>query len=67
MERRDLYQDDLTEERQPTPAMRDDVARTQTLDPDTLGRGVRGSTGDDDAGDDEDLDDEDDDEDDESE
>jgi hypothetical protein len=34
MESRDLYQDDLTEERQPTPAQRDDVARTQTLDPD---------------------------------
>jgi hypothetical protein len=36
MERRDLYEDDLTEERQPTPAQRDDVARTQTLDPDIL-------------------------------
>ena len=36
MESRDLYQDDLTEERQPTPAQRDDVARTQTLDPDVL-------------------------------
>jgi hypothetical protein len=34
MERRDLYEDDLTEERQPTPAQRDDVARTQVLDPD---------------------------------
>ena len=34
MESRDLYQDDLTEERQPTPAQRDDVARTETLDPD---------------------------------
>jgi hypothetical protein len=52
MERRDLYEDDLTEERQPTPAQRDDVARTQALDPD----------GDDD--DDDDDDDEDDDEDD---
>lgn len=36
MERRDLYEDDLTEERQPTPAERDDVARTQVLDPDIL-------------------------------
>jgi hypothetical protein len=36
MERRDLYEDDLTEERQPTPAQRDDVARTQVLDPDVL-------------------------------
>ena len=34
MERRDLYEDDLTDERQPTPAQRDDVARTQVLDPD---------------------------------
>lgn len=39
MERRDLYQDDLTEERQPSPAARDDVARTQRLDPDTLDAG----------------------------
>jgi hypothetical protein len=36
MERRDLYQDDLTEEREATPAQRDDVARTQTLDPEIL-------------------------------
>lgn len=36
MERRDLYEDDLTEERQITPAQRDDVARTQVLDPDIL-------------------------------
>ncbi|MGA2394014.1 MAG: hypothetical protein ABSH03_11815 [Candidatus Lustribacter sp.] len=36
MERRDLYEDDLTEERQPTPAQRDDVARSQVLDPDVL-------------------------------
>ena len=34
MERRDLYQDDLTQERQPTPGEREDVASTQTLDPD---------------------------------
>ena len=36
MERRDLYQDDLTEERYPSPAQRDDVAATEVLDPDTL-------------------------------
>ena len=34
MERRDLYEDDLTEERDITPAERDDVARSQALDPD---------------------------------
>ena len=34
MERRDLYQDDLTEERQPTPGDREDVSSTQSLDPD---------------------------------
>jgi hypothetical protein len=34
MERRDLYQDDLTDERQPTPAQRDNVARSEMLDPD---------------------------------
>lgn len=34
MERPDLYEDDLTDERQPTPAQRDDVARSQILDPD---------------------------------
>ena len=48
MERRDLYEDDLTEERQPTPAQRDDVARTEVLDPDILDQG------DDDDDDDED-------------
>ena len=53
MERRDLYQDDLTEERQITPAQRDDVASTQVLDPDVLDEGD----------DEEDLDDEDDDDD----
>jgi len=35
MERRDLYQDDLTEERYPSPARRDDAAATQVLDPDS--------------------------------
>ena len=34
MERRDLYQDDLTEERYPSPASRDDAAATEVLDPD---------------------------------
>lgn len=34
MERRDLYQDDLTEERDPTPGQREDVAETEALDPD---------------------------------
>jgi len=58
MERRDLYEDDLTEERQITPAQRDDVARTQTLDPDVLGEGAA-----EEDDDDEDLDDEDDDDD----
>jgi len=33
MERRDLYQDDLTEERQPTPGDREDVASSEVLDP----------------------------------
>jgi hypothetical protein len=35
MERRDLYQDDLTEERLPSPAQRDDAQADQRLDPDT--------------------------------
>ena len=39
MERRDLYQDDLTEERQPAPAQRDDVASTEVLDPDASADG----------------------------
>jgi hypothetical protein len=33
MERRTLYEDDLTEERDPTPAQREDVAETTELDP----------------------------------
>lgn len=37
MERPDLYQDDLTEERYPSPARRDDEATSQTLDPDEPG------------------------------
>ncbi|HEY6234018.1 MAG TPA: hypothetical protein VIW69_02805 [Candidatus Elarobacter sp.] len=39
MERRDLYQDDLTEERQPTPGEREDVASTEVLDPDASADG----------------------------
>ena len=61
MESRQLYQDDLTEERMPTPAARDDVARTQTLDPDTLDQGEVEDV-DDDADEEEDDDDDDDDE-----
>ncbi len=34
MERRDLYQDDLTQERQPTPGEREDLASSEKLDPD---------------------------------
>jgi len=33
MERKTLFQDDLTEERQPTPGDREDVAQTTRLDP----------------------------------
>ncbi len=66
MESRQLYQDDLTEERQPTPAERDDVARTQTLDPDVLDEGLPlANDPDEDDDDDDDLDDEDDDDEDE--
>lgn len=53
MERKDLYEDDLTEERQPTPGDREDAAHTTRLDPDIL----------DEDDDDEDDDDEDDDDD----
>jgi hypothetical protein len=56
MESRNLYEDDLTEERQPTPAQRDDVARTETLDPDILDQ----DDDDDDEDDDDDVDEEDD-------
>lgn len=34
-ERRDLYEDDLTDERGPTPAERDDAAHNLILDPQT--------------------------------
>jgi hypothetical protein len=53
MERRDLYQDDLTEERDPTPAQRDDAAERQKLDPDTLPDGDDDEDDDDDDEDDE--------------
>jgi hypothetical protein len=62
MERRDLYEDDLTEERQITPGQRDDVARTQVLDPDILDSGADDDD-EDDLDDDEDDDDDDDDDD----
>lgn len=39
-ERADLYEDDLTDECRITPAERDDVARTQVLDPDILDTGT---------------------------
>jgi len=39
MERRDLFQDDLTQERQPTPGDREDVASTEALDPDASADG----------------------------
>jgi hypothetical protein len=34
VERRDLYEDDLTEERLPSPEQREDAAETEVLDPD---------------------------------
>jgi hypothetical protein len=34
-ERNDLYEDDLTDERGPTPAERDDAAHNLVLDPQT--------------------------------
>jgi hypothetical protein len=46
VERRDLYEDDLTEEREPSPEHRDDVAESETLDPDEPGDDDRGSAGD---------------------
>lgn len=38
MERQDLMADDLTNERLPSPAHRDDVAHDFKLDPDTRGQ-----------------------------
>ncbi|GAC1425904.1 MAG: hypothetical protein NVSMB5_20310 [Candidatus Velthaea sp.] len=58
MERKELYQDDLTEERMPTPAQREENEHTMALDPDTSA---------DDDDDDEEDDDDDDDDDEESE
>ena len=34
MERRDVYENELTEEDKPSGAMREDVAETERLDPD---------------------------------
>ncbi len=55
MERRDLYEDDLTEERYPSPARREEAA-SDPLDPDVLPGRPRG---DDDEDEDDDEDDED--------
>ena len=44
MERRDLYEDDLTEERYPSPEKRDEAAADEVLDPDVSG-GVPGTRG----------------------
>jgi hypothetical protein len=54
MERRELYEDDLTEERYPSPVKRDEEAANERLDPDD-------NDDDDDDEDDDDEDDEDDD------
>jgi len=55
MERRELHQDDLTEERYPSPARRDEVAATEVLDPDVLADDGNGTSQiDDDDEDDED-------------
>jgi hypothetical protein len=59
MERRDLYEDDLTDERGPTPEQRDDVAQTLKGDPDVDSADdepVEADEDDDDDEDDEDLD-----------
>jgi hypothetical protein len=34
VERKDLYQDDLTEERLPSPVQREEAAESEELDPD---------------------------------
>jgi hypothetical protein len=57
MERRDLYQDDLTEERYPTPGDREDASETQALDPDTPPGDPETDDDDDDDEDDDDDDD----------
>ncbi len=56
MESRLLYEDDLTEERGPTAAQRDDVAHTLALDPDASSGDDDELYDDDDDEDDEDLD-----------
>ena len=56
MEKRTLYEDDLTEERGPSPVEREDVAHDLTLDPDE-------PSPEDDDGDGDDADDDDDDDD----
>jgi hypothetical protein len=66
VERRDLYEDDLTEERLASPVQRDIVAGTQTLDPDVSqddGPGPRPRATVEPDGDEDDFDDEDDEED----
>jgi hypothetical protein len=42
VERRDLYEDDLTEERLPSPEQREDAAETEVLDPDESSGGGGG-------------------------
>ncbi|MDQ6826193.1 MAG: hypothetical protein M3Z14_03210 [Candidatus Eremiobacteraeota bacterium] len=46
MERRDLYQDDLTEENMPSPAQREDQQQDQELDPDVDSGEADARTGD---------------------
>ena len=65
MESRELYQDDLTEERLPTPGDREDAAHTLRLDPDIKNEGADDSDDDDDDEDDDDDDEDEDDDDDE--
>jgi hypothetical protein len=64
MERTTLYEDDLTEERQPTPVQREENAHSVALDPDVLGEDAAAvepaDQDDDEADDDEDDDDADD-------
>jgi hypothetical protein len=57
MERRDLYEDDLTDERGPTPAERDTLAHTEKLDPDILSSNANVDDVDDDDDEEDDVDD----------
>ena len=62
MERTTLYEDDLTEERQPTPVQREENEHTVALDPDVLDADEDDADEDDEEGEqaddeDEDLDD----------